>query len=59
MDLLKDASSFRDKIAKGKEDINEARVAALVPNGCEFEDSLSCSIYGEIDICSLFHCGLA
>lgn len=34
VDLLKDAAAFRDKISKGEQDINEARVAALVPNGC-------------------------
>lgn len=35
VDLMKDASQFREKIAKGSDDIQQARVAALVPNGCK------------------------
>lgn len=36
VDLLKDAANFRSKISKGEDDIKEARVAALIPNGCEY-----------------------
>lgn len=41
VDLLKDAAAFRDKISKGEEDIKEARVAALIPNGC------ACALFRE------------
>jgi hypothetical protein len=41
IDLLHDAQSFKEKLlatatsASSDSDLNEARVAALVPNGCE------------------------
>ena len=34
-DLLRDAASFRAKLLpNGETDLKEARIAALVPNGC-------------------------
>ena len=48
VDLLKDASQFREKIAKGSEDIQQARVAALVPNGCKlvyFGRFMTCDVF--------------
>lgn len=43
VDLLKDAQDFRAKLVdedKGETDLKEARVAALIPNGCEWNKFL-------------------
>lgn len=38
-DLLRDALAFRSQIARdGEHDLQEARVAALIPKGCECKD---------------------